>query len=106
MTFSSALGNYGFSTLYETFTNEEGSVRTYRVVKIIKDIKSGTEIDRVTELIAVKNGVTASIHQSANNGTTVTFRVFRRDFDTTGDYTETKVLEETHTTPLAPLGPR
>jgi hypothetical protein len=76
------------------------------VVKVIKLVKTGEEVSRSTDLVAIGPGQTICICENANNGTLVVFRVFRRDYDTSGEYTETKVLEETYNAPLAPTGPR
>jgi hypothetical protein len=106
MTFTNVPGNWGFTTVYAAITNNKSGPRTFRVVKVVRSVKDDTELSRTNELIAVGQGETREVYENVNNGTTVLFRVFRRDYDTSGEYTETKVFEDTANPPLAPNGPR
>jgi hypothetical protein len=100
-----AIGTYGFSTIWEEFTNNQSGWRNHRIVRIIKDA-TGSEVSRYSEVIAVAAGQTVKVHQNLNNNQSVIFRVFRRDYKVDGTYTETKILENTTDAPFSPTGPR
>lgn len=105
MTFQSVCGNYGFSTVYEDFTNQQSGPRNFRVVKVVVD-RLGNEYSRTNEVIAVDAGQKVVIYQNANNYDTVTFKLFRRDYSVDGTYDEVKIWEKTYDAPFSPIGPR